>query len=134
MDKTTALDIMSTELITIREDETVEAALKALVNNRISGVPVIDANNKMVGVLSEYDLICQISKTSSPNAEVFQEPITFSRDTLFLPTSTPLADILKHFIESKFRRLPIVDKDRKLVGIVTRRDLMKLYFYRAKLT
>ena len=133
MDKTTAFDIMSTELITIRENETVESALKMLVNNRISGVPVVDAENKMVGVLSEFDLICQISKHPVPG-DAFQEKIKFSKEMLSIPTTTRLGEILNHFIESKFRRLPVVDNEQRLVGIITRPDLMRLFFYRAKLT
>ncbi len=132
MDKTTAFDIMSTELLTIREHETVEDALKILVNNRISGVPVVDANNKMIGVLSEFDLIRQIS--DHPTHSAFQDKIIYTKGTLTIPTTTKLQEILKYFIDSKYRRLPVVDSEQRLVGIITRPDLMKLFFYRAQLT
>lgn len=132
--ETTAQDIMSTELITIRESDTVEEALKGLINNRITGLPVVDDMGKMVGILSEYDLIKQISKTPKANADVFQEKIEFSRSTSGFTLNTPLSEIVKQFLDSKFRRVPVLDPSKKLVGIITRRDLMRVFYYRAKLT
>lgn len=132
MNSTTAHDIMTTELITIRENATVETALKALINNKITGLPVVDAEGKMVGVLSEYDLIQQISNQPKLNPEIFQEKIKFSGKPFSLPSTAGLEDIVKHFVGAKYRRIPILDKNQRLVGIITRRDIMKLFFYRAK--
>jgi CBS domain-containing protein len=134
MEKTTAQDIMSTELITIREDDTVEDALKALVNHRITGLPVVDKRGRLIGIISEYDLIRQLSKHKKIKQEAFMERIEFSRETHGLPASTPLAEIVEKFLSTKFRRMPVLDKKNKLIGIITRRDLMRLFFYRAKLT
>jgi CBS domain-containing protein len=47
---------------------------------------------------------------------------------------TSLEEIMALFVASRFRRLPVVNSDGKLVGIVTRRDLMKLFYYRMTLT
>lgn len=132
MDSTTAYDIMTTELITIRENDTVEFALKALINNRITGLPVVNADGKLVGVISEYDLIQQISKQPKLGPEIFHEKIEYSKKPFSLPSTTLLNDVIKHFLDSKFRRIPILDKDERLVGIITRRDIMRVYFYRAK--
>jgi CBS domain-containing protein len=131
---TTAQDIMSTELITIREDETVEDALKALINNRITGLPVIDGKQKMIGILSEYDIIKQISRTPQIKPEIFQEKIEFTRSATGVGVNTPLSEVVKLFLDAKFRRVPVLDNQQKLVGIITRRDLMRIFYYRAKLS
>lgn len=134
MDTTVAKDIMTTNLITIQEGDTIEEALKILVNHRVTGLPVVDKKGKMVGVISEYDIIQQLSKHEQPKPAAFREKAKFSDKVFGLAETTPLPDIVKHFIDSKFRRIPIVDSKGRLTGIITRRDLMRVYFYRATLT
>ena len=133
MGTTTASDIMSTELITLREGATLEAAVKMLVNNRITGVPVVNAAGKMIGVLSEYDIIRQVGESAEPPPGVFQNPVEFSETVFTLKSDASIETIIEHFVKAKYRRIPIVDANDRLVGIITRRDLMKLFFYRAKL-
>ncbi len=125
---------MSTELTTLCEDATLEDVLKTLSLKRISGVLVVDGDGKLIGVCSEYDVLLHIRKHPTLHAALFQERITFSRHPQVLRTTSPLREILESFVERKFRRLPVVDENGVLVGIVTRRDLMRVYYYRAKLS
>ncbi len=131
--ETTAKEIMSTELVHATEDMTIEEALKILINHRITGLPVVDGKGKMTGVLSEYDILSQIAKAKQMKAELFQERIVYSKKVDAILESTPLKSIMKEFIDTKYRRLPVVDKKGKLVGIITRRDLMRVFYYRARL-
>lgn len=124
---------MATELINATEDTTIEEALKILVNFKITGLPVVDAKGKMMGVLSEYDILKQIASAKKFNQEIFQKKITFSRKVDAIIDTTPLSKIMEEFVETRYRRLPVVDKKGKLVGIITRRDLMRVFYYRAKL-
>jgi CBS domain-containing protein len=132
--ETQAKDIMTTNLITLTERATVEEALKILINARVTGVPVVNhKSGKMVGVLSEFDIIKHIGKKKTLKRAFFREPIKFSKKPKFIHTDTPLAEIIGLFVENKYRRLPVVDTAEKLVGVITRRDLMRILFYRAKL-
>jgi CBS domain-containing protein len=131
---TTAQDIMATELITLTEEDTLEDALKSLINNRITGLPVLDKELKMIGILSEFDILKQVAKHKVLKPEIFQEKIEFSHAPFGIPPTTPLNDVVKHFINEKYRRIAVLDKDQKLVGIITRRDLMRVFYYRAKLS
>lgn len=130
--KTNAKDIMSTQLLVASEDMTVEEALKLLVNNGITGLPVVNKKGAMVGVLSEYDIIAQVGKNKKLSPALFAKKISFSDKTDFVSEETSLNEILDRFINTKFRRLPVVDQSGKLVGIITRRDIMRLLYYRAK--
>jgi CBS domain-containing protein len=134
MMKTTAQDIMSTEVLTIREGTTLEEALKILINNRITGLPVVNDNNEMTGMVSEYDIMLQISEMPNQEKAALNVPCKFIGGTTKVSTTTGLKEIVDNFINLKYRRLPVVDRDGKLVGIITRRDLMRLYYYRARLT
>jgi len=124
---------MTGEILTVIEDTTVEDALRILVNNRITGLPVVDKAGKMVGVVSEYDLLVQLSKKEKPDAEVFKQKIEFSKQVHAVKTGVALKEIVPMFVQSKFRRLPVIDEGGKLVGIITRRDMMRIYYYRARL-
>lgn len=124
---------MSTELLTIQEGYSLEEALKILLNNRITGMPVVNKQQELIGVVSEYDLMIQISEMISPEKADLSVPFKYSHTATAIPSTTDLTDIIKMFIEMKYRRLPVVDNKKKLVGIITRRDLMKLFYYRSRL-
>ncbi len=131
--ETTAKEIMTRDLVHATEDMTIEDALKALINHRITGLPVVNKKGIMTGVLSEYDILSHLSGAKSKNSKVFQEKISFSKTVDSIGEDTPLSKIVTEFIDTKYRRLPVVDKEGVLVGIITRRDLMKVYYYRARL-
>jgi CBS-domain-containing membrane protein len=133
MIETTAKDIMTRDLIRATEDMTIEEALKVLINHRITGLPVVDKKGKMTGVVSEYDILSQISASKKKKGLIFQDKINFSKKIEAIGEDMPLSKIVAEFIDTKYRRLPVVDSKGKLVGIITRRDLMRIYYYRARL-
>lgn len=131
---TPASEIMSREVATAKEGISVEDALKLLMNLKITGLPVINEDYQPIGVLSEFDLLTQISSAGNMKAEIFHTAAKFTRTADSISDSTPLKEVMKRFVDSKYRRLPVVDAKGKLVGIITRRDLIRVFYYRAKLT
>ena len=132
---TLAKDIMSTNLVTLTDQATVEEALKIMINARVTGVPIVSKKSgKMIGVMSEFDIIRQIGKKTELKEKFFREKVRFSKKAKFIYTDTPLKDIVQMFVDYKYRRLPVVDEKQRLVGLITRRDLMRVFFYRAKLS
>ncbi|RYZ67301.1 MAG: CBS domain-containing protein, partial [Proteobacteria bacterium] len=63
----------------------------------------------------------------------FHKRISYTKKVNAILETTPLEDIMKLFVTTKYRRLPVVDTQGVLVGIVTRRDLMRVIYYRSKL-
>ncbi|HBA26360.1 MAG: hypothetical protein A2W77_06765 [Nitrospinae bacterium RIFCSPLOWO2_12_39_16] len=95
----------------------------AIINGEVSGIPVVDDDKKVVGIITEFDIIRAIKKGKDIkviNTEeiMTKKPITVNEDTALIE----IVDILetKHVI-----RVPVVDKSGKLVGIVSRRDVLK---------
>lgn len=130
--KTTAKDIMSSKLIVAKEGMNIEDAVKLLVNNKITGLPVVDAKGKMIGILSEYDIIARVGKEKKIDSSLFKNGITYSTQVESVNEETSLQEILDRFIQLKCRRLPVLDQDGRLAGIISRRDVMKVLYYRAK--
>ncbi|KAL4568740.1 hypothetical protein LXL04_024355 [Taraxacum kok-saghyz] len=138
------------ELHVVKPTTTVDEALKALVENRITGFPVIDDHWKLVGVVSDYDLLAldSISGTGRADTDMFPEVDstwkTFNEVQKLLSktdgkvvgdlmTSAPLVvrettnleDAARLLLETKYRRLPVVDGEGKLVGIITRGNVVR---------
>ncbi len=130
---TIAADIMSNEVLTIKDGISVEEALKLLINSRITGMPVVDEKGKMIGVMSEFDILAQIAAESSMKPEVFKKPAQYTHKVDSISEKAPLTEVIERFITSKYRRLPVTDKNGRLMGIITRRDLMRVFYYRSKL-
>lgn len=130
--KTTAKDIMSNKLIVAKEGMNIEDAVKLLVNNKITGLPVVDAKGKMIGILSEYDIIARVGKEKKIDSSLFKNDIVYSTQVESVSEDTSLQEILDRFIQLKCRRLPVLDRDGRLAGIISRRDVMKVLYYRAK--
>ncbi|MBU6376348.1 MAG: CBS domain-containing protein, partial [Bdellovibrionales bacterium] len=77
--------------------------------------------------------IKHLGKKKQIGAAPFREKIKYSKKPKVIVTSTPLSEIVQLFVDFKYRRLPVVDENKKLVGVITRRDLMRVFFYRSKL-
>ena len=131
----TAREVMSGKVLVASPSMTVEECLKVLVNSRVTGPPVVDDAGRVVGVVSEYDVL-KILKTAGEKGgekgrrEALSHKITYSSPVEAIPEDLPLDGILARFIQTKVRRFPVLDRSEKLVGIVTRRDLIRVLYYR----
>lgn len=112
---------MTSKVLVVHPETKAREALKLLIDNRISGLPVVDKDHKIVGVLSEKDLL-QVFSSTEKSIEVRSlmtpRPITFSVDA-------QLVDIFDCLMAKDFRRVLIHEK-KKLVGVVSRSDLMPI--------
>lgn len=121
-----AADIMTRKLITLRPDMSVISAMRQLVEHRISGAPVLDAEGSLVGILSEYDCLRVLTSGQfSQDAHEEDEPVgaIMTTDVLTIPPDLDLFSIAHRFLQRKVRRLPVVSEGRVL-GLVSRRDVL----------
>ncbi|MFC1500860.1 HPP family protein [Elusimicrobiota bacterium] len=118
-----AKDIMTTEKIfTIGPDEILDEAIKKLVKNKVSGVPVVDENKKVIGMISEKDILNFMFSGNVKQTKVSEAMST--NVTMFSP-DTDIDKISLVMGEKKIRRVPIVE-DGKLVGIISRRSIIRI--------
>lgn len=114
----TILAVMQPDPIVIKCGETLHRALELLIENNISGLPVVDDEGGLVGVLSEKDLLKIFHE---PDAHSIESVMTF--DPVSMPVDAPLVDVVDCLMSNDFRRVFIHD-DAKLVGLISRADLM----------
>ena len=126
-------EFMSREVLTLSENALLGEALKILVKFKVTGIPIVNSTGKMIGVYSEYDLIRQVQAHQQMSKALLSTPIEFSRSVKAVTPETSVDEVLRLFMEERFRRLPVLDETGKLVGIITRRDLMRAFYYQAQL-
>lgn len=108
--------------ITITKEATVAQALRLMRENRIGGIPVVDDENHLIGIITNRDLRFQ----SDLNVPV--EKIMTS-DKLITTDMTDLDEAKKILLQNKIEKLPVVDKENHLVGLITYRDITKIAEY-----
>jgi CBS domain-containing protein len=132
-----AKDIMTKTVISVREDTTIEEVIKTLLENEISGVPVLDENDKLVGLVSEGDLIYRegslMPVSSYEDREKFKEQqskalqakveSTMTKEVITVDEETPAQKIAALLLRHRIKRVPVI-RDGKVVGIVSRANVM----------
>jgi CBS domain-containing protein/rubredoxin len=110
-----ARDVMTTTVITVTESQTKQQAARLLAQHRISGLPVVNDDNVVVGVVTEYDVI---SKDGQTVGEIM------TRGVISITPDTDLEEVSHILVNERIKRLPVLDQGR-LLGIVSRADLVR---------
>ncbi len=110
-----ARDIMTTPVVTVTADMSIRDLAKILTEKGISGAPVVDNSGRVVGIVSEADVI---AKNGFTVADVMQNQVISASE------DTPVEVICSLMTNNKINRVPVLSGDR-LVGIVTRADIVR---------
>lgn len=119
-------DFMSRDLITFRTDQKIVEVVEILIKHNISGGPVVNENNELVGIISEGDCLKQISESRYYNMPIDNDTVEqrMIKNVDTLDGNMNVFDAANVFLESKHRRFPILE-DGKLVGQISQRDVLK---------
>ncbi len=105
--------------VTLRPDATVADALKIMARYKISGIPITDSEGKLVGILTNRDLRF-LECLDIPVSEVMTK-----KNLITVPVGTTLEEAKKVLHRNRIEKLPVVDKDMKLKGLITVKDIKK---------
>ncbi len=108
--------------VTISKEETVGDALRLMKDNHIGGIPVVDEEMKLIGIVTNRDLRFQ-TDMSLPIAEVM------TCENLVTTNNPDLQEASQILLKNKIEKLPVVDEDNRLVGLITYRDITKIQDY-----
>jgi len=147
-------DVMTKEVVTISpEDTLLEASLK-MSQKRISGAPVVNEDNLLLGMLSEADILGSIKTTVKTMQLIypslsslgvsFKENVSekeaieayrdvekmkvseiMTKDVYTIDPDEELRNAIKKMVNNRINRLPVIDANEKLVGIITRGDILR---------
>lgn len=116
-------DIMKKGIITAKIDDNIQKISKILSEKKISNIPVINKTDELAGVVSEQDIIKAME--SEDFAKMAAQDI-MTKNVLSVKENDSLEYVSKIFIEHPYRRLPVT-RDKKVVGSVTREDIIQSF-------
>lgn len=136
-------DVMTADVIAVSENTPYKDIAETLVRHRVSAVPVVAVTGEVLGVVSEADLLHKLDNSSlEPHLRFLERKqrrvarakasADVARDLMSSPAVTiaataSVAAAAKLIDEEKVKRLPVVDEDGRLIGIVARSDLVRMY-------
>ncbi len=140
-------EVMTTKVLTVRLDDHVKKAASLIFLRKFSGIPVIDEAGKLAGMISEVDILRAIYPSY---AQYFEDPTelrdyedlgrrysttanlqvkeVYNKRLITVETETPLLKALSIMLSQRIRRLPVVDKEGRLIGIISQGDIHQALF------
>ena len=143
-------DVMTEDVISILKYESIMHVAKILSEKNISGLPVVDKKNKVIGIITQADILSILGMRKGHTLKdllkhMLGEPLPERRmgdivgDIMTSPAATiktnaNIAEAAQIMDEKKIRRLPVVDEKNVLVGIISRADILKAVLKKIKMT
>ena len=134
-------DAMTRNVLSLNKFDDISNAVKLLAEKNISGLPVVDRENRVVGIISEADVV---SMVGSRRAHTFKEILRsivghplperkmghlvgdiMTSPAITVTPDTEISEAVRLMDGRRIRRLPVVDKDQRLVGLISRSDIVK---------
>ncbi len=114
-------EIMSTNLQTVRPNTSIQEAIEILIQQRVSGLPVTDDQNRLVGMITEFALLAVAYDRSVSRQTVGQH---MTRDVITVNADDPASRVADLCIVHRVRRVPVM-REGRLVGVIARRDVLR---------
>jgi CBS domain-containing protein len=135
-------DFMTRQVITVAPDAPIVEAAKRMLDNKVSGLPVVDAAGQVVGIVSEHDLLRETGKHGPHWLEMMIEGAALADETarfhdrkvsevmtphlITIAATSSLQEACRLIEDHGFKRLPVVENG-KLIGIIARADLVRAF-------
>jgi CBS domain-containing protein len=118
-------DVMTTELVTAKPDETVVDAARKMAENAVGSVVVVDEHGVLLGIVTERDIVVRVvAKGLNPATTLVGEIMTRNPVTIYEDASLSAAAELMR--RKKVSHLPVINEEGRIVGMVSRSDIVRL--------
>lgn len=118
-------EYMSASVVTFSPDEDVLEAIHTLVERRISGSPVVDGAGNIVGMLSEKDCMKVALEAGYNEGMGGKVGDYMTKNVETIDADSSIMEVAKAFIDNPYKRFPVVDEEERLVGQISRADVLR---------
>ena len=119
-------NIMTKEVITVKRDTAIQETIEIMVENNITGLPVVDDQMQLIGVISEKDIMMLLYDVGSRTGKVED---FMTKNVVSFDQEDSLTEVCDCLLKNHFRRVPIVTgPKKKLVGIISRKNIVQSIF------
>ena len=118
-----AFDLMSQQVIVAKENTNAEQISARLLAGEFNGVPVVDDNGAVIGIVTAIDILKAIQGGKKLNAMLARDIMTPNPSTI--KRDTPLEEIIRILVEKEIVLVPVVEDNNKLIGVVARLDILR---------
>jgi CBS domain-containing protein/N-acetylglutamate synthase-like GNAT family acetyltransferase len=118
--------IMNRNVVTLKRKRTCFEALELFIRHNLGALPVIDEENRVIGILSETDLVTETNLNLRVGDILTMEVVTVNENS-------NIEKLIRLFQSMRLRCIPVVDDEEKLVGIVGRKDILSYYYLKFRL-
>lgn len=116
--------IMTRDVVAVRITTDIYEAIRMMADGNITGLPVVDEDEKLVGIVTAKDIMKHLLNTQGTEGKVED---CMTTDVISFNENENLLDVINTLVENKFRKVPI-ESEGKLVGIISRRDIISYIF------
>jgi len=120
MANTAVGSVMTTQVIAIHKGMTCRDAIDAFVKNHVASLPVVDDSNQLVGIVTETDML-MVGSSSQKVMDVL------TKQVITVQPSCSVSRVMRLFQSRKVRCIPVVDDNRKLIGVIGRKEVLACY-------
>lgn len=137
-------EVMSTSLVTVGAETPLKAAAHAMLEAGVSGLPVVDDDDRLVGIITEADFVAQEAAKDVPRPRRLLDALfgnggagqlsdaekvgdIMSTDITTVRSDYPVSRAAQEMVDVEVKRLPVVDEEGTLVGIVSRADVVRAF-------
>lgn len=119
-------DYMSTKLITFSADQSIFEVIDKLLSHKISGGPVVNEQNELIGVISEGDCLKEVVKGKYHNMPILSGKVSehMAKNVISISPEMSIFETADKFLNMKLRRFPVIENG-KLIGQISQKDVMK---------
>jgi len=144
-----AADIMTRDVVTVLPDTPVETVAEMLANQRFGSLPVVETDGRVAGIVTEEDLVTRAASVHLPRHVTFLGSIIYlenpqhftaeaekilavtaqeimDTDIPFVHPDTPVEEVATRLLDEDLRRVLVLDDDKRLQGIITRADIVRM--------
>ncbi len=117
-------DYMATPALTLKPDQSIYEAMEFFLDHKISGAPVVDDDNKILGVISEKDCLKLVAKDTDHHPWDVNVADFMTKKVICILPDMDIYYAAGIFLNNVYRRLPVVEND-KVIGQLSRRDVLR---------